>query len=461
MAPISTPLAGAKFTLNSAGVAGFFGGEEAISAMATVHLYKGRRFLGWFNSPGSYTIAKRFGRMANSRFWDGLFPGTNDSPAVSFELDGKQGPKYTAALSGTTLRTRHLGYLTMERSKELMAEEILGRKTKPVAVSYLAMKEVDYDAPVKLLPLNDALYGLIPITVSVVTCTMCALVYDWFSFSMILLGIISSGLASYIIGKGKLAIKSVKKPAEGSPPGHGVLIGEDEVVVIKGKERDVNAITKGCFDLETDTHAKPDEEGNGVAPSYHAIGFCSFLLIIQFLLQLLLIPQGTLFGQIMFLISLGVSWGYNSYLSSLEKDKIQTDILFETLGNPDMLRFRTLTRTTMAVFVCLLLFHNVEVQKEREHDLYVNILHSCVPNDTVVWKLWTEKVVKQLQNVEDESLLYLEKDEQEGDPVLSEEERKLLGELLDDAESAFRGYIGVRGGLPDDSSCQTKINGKL
>ena len=91
MAPISTPLAGAKFTLNSAGVAGFFGGEEAISAMATVHLYKGRRFLGWFNSPGSYTIAKRFGRMANSRFWDGLFPGTNDSPAISFELDGKQG----------------------------------------------------------------------------------------------------------------------------------------------------------------------------------------------------------------------------------------------------------------------------------------------------------------------------------------------------------------------------------
>ena len=113
----------------------------------------------------------------------------------------------------------------------------------------------------------------------------------------------------------------------------------------------------------------------------------------------------------------------------------------------------------MAVFVCLLLFHNVEVQKEREHDLYVKILHSCVPNDTVVWKLWTEKAVKQLQNVEDKSLLYLKNDEQEGDPVLSEEERKLLGELLDDAGSAFRGYIGVCDRLPDDSS-QQMANGK-
>ena len=451
MPPLGTPLADSKFTLNSAGVAGFFGGKEAISAMATVHLYKGRRWLGWYNSPGSYTIAKRFGRMANSRFWDGLFPGPNDSPAVSFGLDGKKGPQYIAALSGTAMRARHLGHLTMERSKELEAEEIKGRVTNAFDVAYLAMKHVDYDTPIKQLPLNNALFGLIPITTSVVTCLMCALAWDWFSFSMILIGIISSGLASLVIGKGRLVITSVKNPASGVPPGHGILMGDDEVVVIKGEERDVNAITKGRFDLKTDS--KQGDEEKGTVRSYHAIGLCSLLLLLQFLLQLLLVPQGLLFGQIMFLISLGVSWGYSSYLSSLEKEKIQTDILFETLGHPEMLRFRAGTRTTMAVFVCLLVFHGVNrLSPEKDRASRLKILGSCLANDTPAWGRWREKVVQQLLNIDDGSgsLPYLRENEE--DRALSEEERELLKVLLEDACAAFRGYLCVRDRLPEDSS---------
>lgn len=455
MPPLGAPLADSKFTLNSAGVAGFFGGKEAISAMATVHLYEGRRWLGWFNSPGSYTIAKRFGRMANSRFWDGLFPGPKNSPAVSFGLDGKKGPKYIAALSGTTMHTRHLAYLTMERSKAGKAKKVEGRVTSPVDVTYLAMKHVNYDATVKRLPLKSALLGFFPITVSVVTCIMCALVHDWYSFSMILIGIISSGWASLVIGKGKLVIKSVKNPASGVPPGHGILMGEDGVVVIKGKERDVNAITKGRFDLETDS--KEGDEEKGAVRNYHAIGVCSLLLVVQFLLQLLLIPQGSLFGQIMFLVSLGVSWGYNSYLSSLEKERIQTDILFQTLGIPDseILRFRTGTRTTMAVFVCLLLFHGVEPSSPEEDSARrFRILHSCLSNDTAVWKRWREKVIQQLLNVDNksESLPYLVENEQ--DRALPEEDRNLLKQLLEDARMAFNEYLIDCDILPDDSSHQ-------
>ncbi|KAF8131482.1 hypothetical protein EV363DRAFT_1431464 [Boletus edulis] len=429
MPPLDTPLAHSKFNLNSAGVAGFFGGKEAISAMATVHLYQGRRWLGWYNAPGSYTIAKRFGRMANSRFWDGLFPGPNDCPAVSFGLDGKKGPQYIAALSGTTLPTRHLGYLTMERSKEVKAEEIEGRKTTPVNVAYVAVKNVDYKAPVKLIPFKSALWGLIPITVSVVTCIMCALVYDWLSFSMILIGVLTSGLASAFIGKGKLVIKSVSQPASGAPPGDGILIGEDGVVVIKGMERDVNAITKGRFDLLTDSTQATCE--------YRAIGVCSLLLLVQFLFQLLLVPQGTLFGQIMFLVSLGVSWG----------------ILFETLGNPEMRRFRAGTRTTMAVFACLLLFNGVErSSQENDRENRDKILKSCIPNDTDVWRRWREKVVKQLLNISpgSNSLPYLvinEGDPNEGDPELPESDKMLLKQLLEDAQAAFRGYFHIRGEL--------------
>ena len=43
---------------------------------------------------------------------------------------------------------------------------------------------------------------------------MYALVYDWLSFSMILIGIISNGWATTVIGKGRPFINSVKKPAE-------------------------------------------------------------------------------------------------------------------------------------------------------------------------------------------------------------------------------------------------------
>ncbi|KAJ8593139.1 hypothetical protein M405DRAFT_701365, partial [Rhizopogon salebrosus TDB-379] len=68
------------FTLNFSGVAGFFGGDEAVQAMKTIHLYKARRWTGWYNAPGSFTIAKCLGPIANSRFWNALFPGPNENP---------------------------------------------------------------------------------------------------------------------------------------------------------------------------------------------------------------------------------------------------------------------------------------------------------------------------------------------------------------------------------------------
>ncbi|KAG9308957.1 hypothetical protein JVU11DRAFT_11259 [Chiua virens] len=455
--PLDLPLAAAKFSLNSAGVAGFFGGEEAISAMATVHLYEGRRWLGWFNSPGSYTIAKRFGRMANSRFWDGLFPGSNDSPAVSFELDGKKGPEYIAPLSGTTMRTGHLAYLTMKRVKEIEDKKVIQawRTTRSVDVAYLPMSSVDYQKPVKRMPLEGALYGLIPISVSIFTCIMCGMVEDWISFSMILFGIISSGLASCFIGEGLPVLKSVVNPAQGSPPGHGILLGSDGVVVIKGKERDVNAITKGRFDLRT--NQKGGDVEKGPSNHYHAIGVCSLLLLFQFLLQLLVIPQGTLFGQTMFLISLGVSWGYNSYLSSLEKEKIQMDLLFEILGNPKMQRFRVGTRTAMTTFACLLLFHNAQVSiyEEDREETIEGILHSCVSNDTRVWKRWRAKVTKQLLNIDPQtkSLPHLTVDQEDN---LSESDQNLLEELLHDARDAFAGYFKHSEELPSDSAVEAE-----
>jgi hypothetical protein len=427
--------------------------------MGLTYFYEGRRWLGWFNSPGSYVIAKHLGGLENSRFWSGLFPGPNESPAIVFGLDGKKGPQYVAAMSGTTMSTGHLAYLTMQRSRELEPEGIEGRQTVSFGVAYLAMKHTNCGSPIERIPVTASLMAFLPTTVSIVTCIMCALVYDWLSFSLILIGIVSTGYASLVIGQRKLVIKSVK-PAPGAPPDHGLLMGDGEVVVIKGEERDVNVITRGRFDLESYTDQWGDEEKCTArkrraitAPNYHGLGACSLLLLSQFFLQILLIPQGSLFGQIMFLVSLAVSWGYNTYLLSLEKEKFQARILFEALGSPKMLRFRTGTRTTMAVFVCLLIFHGVKrCSDERDRMLRLKCLVYCIPNDTVVWKRWKDKVVQQLLSIDDlsDSLPHLAQDEE--DQTLAESDRNLLGTLLKDADAAFRGYFCVRDRLPEDSS---------
>ncbi|KAH0838872.1 hypothetical protein J3R83DRAFT_7289 [Lanmaoa asiatica] len=429
MPPLSSPLADTKFTLNAWGVAGIFGGEEAISAVALIPLYQGRRWLGWYNSPGSLNVARHFGNLAQSHFWERIFPHIPKSPATLFGFDGEVGPRYTAALSGTKMRTGHLGYLAIERCKEIMEEsKIPGRETTPAHVALIDVGNVDYNHNVPPLSKFNAFLTLIPITISITTCVMCALIYDWYSFSVILVGILAGGLASIAIGSGELVLKSVITPAPGSPQGDGILvpvIWEDIVVVVKGAENAVNAITKGKFGLvlRRDWFSR------------HSIGISSLLLIVEFLAQLFLIPQGTLFGQLMFVISLCVSWVYNFHVSSFRRDTLQADVLFQKLGNPRIRKFRLGTRTMMAVFATLLVFHGVS---NPSHTAVQKMLHIFLPNDTVVWEKWREMVARQ---VCDNSLPCLELEEKSDDNDLSEAEKMLLCTLLRDARAAYDGYL--------------------
>src|SRR6267154_1402215 len=184
------PLSNSKFTLNASGVAGFFGGDEAVSAMATVNVYDGRRLLGWYNSPGSYLIAKKYGQLANSRFWDGLFPGPNPDPATLFELDGRKGPKFQGVKSGSIIpETGHLADLMTKECQSQSSTKVKGRTTGPVGVTIIDLQYV----PGEMVKLQQArkytgVFALIPISVSIGTCILCALVQDWYSFSMIELG---------------------------------------------------------------------------------------------------------------------------------------------------------------------------------------------------------------------------------------------------------------------------------
>ncbi|KAG2752476.1 hypothetical protein P692DRAFT_20951938 [Suillus brevipes Sb2] len=413
----SIPLAGSKFTLDASGVAGFFGGDEAVSAMATVHVYQGRKWLGWYNSPGSYLIAKRFGQLANSRFWDGLFPGVNTDPATLFELDVWKGPKFKGVESGSTIpEAGHLASLLVKECQMERGIDVPGRKTQPVGVTIVDLHHVpDATMTPKQLTKYTSAFAFIPMSVSAGTCIACAFFEDWYSFSMILLGMVASGISCFVIGSGKFTFCH-PIPSPGAPRGDGLLLTDNNVIVLLGEEGAVNSITRGRFSLNFDSE-----------PEFRNIGMCSLILTTQFIAQLLLIPQATLFGQIMFLASLAVSWVYNSWLSSLDKAEIQRRLLLDVvLERPSMTKYMLGTRTTMAVFVLLALNPSDPAK----------VLDDILPNDTKVWRRWKSVVLSRLQD--GEKMHFQSADWDDGS--FNNSDSTLLKTLLGDAQAAYDGY---------------------
>ncbi|KAG1901677.1 uncharacterized protein F5891DRAFT_950101 [Suillus fuscotomentosus] len=434
------------FSLDVGGFAGFFGGDEAVSAMETVHLYRARRWTGWFNSPGSYSVGRHYGRLANSRFWDGMFPGAHIEPTTYIGLDGKSGPMYVASQSGTFLKqTGHLAYLLMQKCKDQRAVIVEGRKTRANKVTILDMPDIKFDAGTEnslVIHARDGFHkhvALIPIATSVATCILCAWGDDWYCFSLILLGILVNGISCFVIGSASIVLQSAAS-SKNAPPGDGMLMDGNHVIVVRGKEKNVLAITQGKFHLEYEpwVHAETNDE-------YAAIGFCSLLLVIQFLTQLLLIPQGKLFGQVMFLTSFAVSWAYNLFLSSMDGEYLQEEQLVQalTLSEDRMKTYKLGTRTAAAVFACLTL------QPDCEHKDWGNrgfkpqeILRQFIPNDTHVWTVWREQVLEQMRSSKQGGLQSLDL-EACGNRIaaFNDVDKSLLGDLLSDARTAYQQYL--------------------
>ncbi|KAI6115183.1 hypothetical protein EDD16DRAFT_1708821 [Pisolithus croceorrhizus] len=299
------------------GVARVFGGEEAVA-----------------------TVDTRYGLLANSRFFSGIFPGIHTDPATLFELDGWKGLELRAAHSGSILdETGYLTSLFLKGCSDLRGEEVRGRRTQQIDVTVVDFHHVlDEHMHPERLNTASPLVALIPITVSTGTSVACACFKDWYSFSIILLETITSGVSYLVIGSGKPTLTHPK--AADCPLGDGVLGTDREIAVLRGLEGAVNRITRGRFSL-----------------SHHDnIGWCSVLSMVQFVAQLLLVPQGTPFGQSLFLASLAVSWAYNLWLSALDKEKIQrATLMARVLRQSSLKKYPLGTRTSMAVYVTLLL----------------------------------------------------------------------------------------------------------
>lgn len=441
------------FTLDTSGVAGFFGGAEAASAMATVHICKNRKQWGWYNSPGSYEIAKRYGLITKFGFF---FGGGHADPGELlslFELDGRKGPPFFRVHSGNIIpETDHLAAVFMKEciSPECPLKPIKGRQPVRVTVAELNNCPRD-DMELRPIPTrwDSRVLAAVPIIVSAGTCATCAVIADWYSFSLILLGIIANGISCLVIGSVKLKFmrprlageSDQEKPSCNNAKPHcvcGILITATDIIVLKGREDAAMALACGKFVLS------PPRNGR---PFHKCIGWSSILLLIQFIAQLLLIPQGSLFGQIMFVTSLGVSWCYNLWLCSLDKAGIQQKILLETilkLKEGDAQGYGLDNWPAMVAFVLLTLVLEDEEINENELKTVLDVL---VEDSGDVWRIWKSVVLQPLldligtksqvsENDLDAMVKALQVKDREADG-LSRGNRLKLDALLDEAQSGI------------------------
>ena len=464
------------YRLDLSGVVRLFGGDNAVDALETIHLYAGRRWAGWYNYPGAVTVAKRFGQMADSRLWDSIFPGPNESPAITFKLAGKSGPDYSGSFSGTKLRTGYLGYLIAKECTDSPCKPLqlfkkdgaIGRKTgSSAAVTVISLPprqhqritrsltrtsgvSVTKHEPelIPIVPKSDpplALWAIVPSLISILACVFCFLSQDPLCASLILLGIVSSGFSSLALGTATLNIR-VPVASAASPAGDGLMLSKGgSIIILKGEEADVNIITKGEFELDYSTGILPHQK-------HHTIGVSSLLLMAQFLVQLLLIPLSTFFGQIVFLISFIASGAYHLYVVSHEREKVLRELLIRELA-VRMEKWIAGTRTQMAVFVCLILGDGHQYPLKSNPDA---VLSRILPSETVVWGYWRRKVLKELERfwTWDPALPYapiIQAEPEDQTDVdehfhFTEKDTRLLDELIGDAWCVFNRYPRWRDG---------------
>ena len=417
-----------RFSLNMLGVAGLLDGDDAACAMAIVHIYGNRRWLGWYNNPGSFQIAKRLSSFAKSTSCPNIFgrsPSLPKSiyvdPSALFDSDRCKGPKFRAAHSGTVIKeTGHLATLFMKEcaSRDSEGKVIPGRRTQPVGIT---IADLGHAPASEMLPTRSSVstlfFASVPIATSIGACVVCAIFEDWYASSLILVGIVASGVSSLALGSANLVFWH-PEPAKGSPAGDGILDSDKGIVILRGTEGAVNSITRGTFTLHFSSEAHRN-----------LLRWCSVLFFVQCITQLLLIPQASLFGQLMFLASLAVSALYNARISSLDEEMIHRKLLFErVLENPTLTKYTLGTRTTAVAFTLLVL---------QPQDP-MKLLNELLPNDTKVWREWKAAISEQLRHPGDQSFL---SESKIGDlDGFTQQEQDLLHLLYEDARAAYNSY---------------------
>ncbi|KAF8168574.1 hypothetical protein BJ912DRAFT_1067638 [Pholiota molesta] len=417
---------GGKFNLDVSGIAGFFGGDESIAAMASVNLIRYRWLLGWYNCPGSYFVSKKYGIIAGTRFWDGVFPGKESIPATILGMDGQRGPSFYGAKSGTAfIMTGHLAHLLFfhctdpgssgppaifippDRSYSpndddqdmpqsptpkpndneyfysltLVSMPNSSKDSNSKEKMPLVTHDNDMEKFITPMSITGFLAALLTIGFSITAAVISAVVWhDYFCCIAISIGIFCNGFATLVYGSGSLTIETpfiVPHPV----PGDGVFVQDNDIVILQGPESKVASITRGKYKL---TYR------NG--PSYHTIGFVSMALVIQAFSQLILLPSATLKGQIIFLATFALSWFYNAYLASVEREKLQFMALKKMLGLGET-GSGCLEKKSFKRWASIVAASTFQLRPIRPDSW----LRQLIPNDTPVWDKWREYIIQAIE----------------------------------------------------------------
>lgn len=395
-------------TISTSAFLGFVGGEDQLVALKAAHLEGGRRFLSFFNSPGSYATGRGYVTLGECQVWDSLHHGVSANPSILSSTPTS--PKFTAAFSGTNFSvTGPIAQLLLDFSRQKLAHVVGGRLSSPFSVTVVNLDcaldteehpRVKIRAPV-----------IIPVVASVASAAGCGIVGDWNSFATILLGMFCNGISSYFLQKGDLTFNRPFS-AVGAPAGDGYLEAGNEIIILKGSESVVSTITRGQFSIRYNSQR-----------AYNALNTCGTLLTMQCFAQLLLVPLGRPLGQIFFLISMSVAWLYNVFVARQAKKAWSNMVFEDLLKAPSMERYSLGTRTATAVFLAQVLKPtNIE-----EH------LFKFLPNNTPVWKVWRQAVTRKLRG---EMSSFRDTDLSAFDAG----ERRLLETLFGDAQDAIDAF---------------------
>ncbi|KAH9886640.1 hypothetical protein C8Q73DRAFT_714723 [Cubamyces lactineus] len=116
----------------------------AAESAATVHLVQWRRWLGRFNAPGLFEIARQYGGHVAIEGISSLFPVARSSksrdPAMIFGLEGQHGPRFIASYAGSEISgCGHLAHLLARRVRHS------NRVSKPIVIPNARRKTSQYD----------------------------------------------------------------------------------------------------------------------------------------------------------------------------------------------------------------------------------------------------------------------------------------------------------------------------
>jgi len=287
----------------------------------------------------------------------------------------------------------------------------------PTKVTIVDLKKIPTgDDTLRPKSFRNSSISIIPTITSIAACVFCASIEDWLASRMILLGMVCSGIASFILSTGKITLGGQLRPARGVPPGDGMLLSDTHIVILRGDEEDVNAVTKGKLRLK-------------LKGGCWTLLFCASLVSLQIALQLVIMPSASLPGQSMFLLTLLVSGTCNLYLSA-KGDDVRSNALFTLLNSPEVKTYEARSRASAAVLACLALYRESRMSPK-------DILQELVPVNPRPWAAWSACLEKSIQE-HSARFMYGSKLKE---MLQDEGEEKCLKDLIDDAQAAYDQYV--------------------